>query len=76
VIGLGHQLRTAVQKQRDLLGFEQPGQFMVQRRQLFAQLTVAALGGLLHHGAAFLQFQLTGTAAMCFFPVRSWKLAK
>ncbi|MNF30617.1 hypothetical protein D3C84_113620 [compost metagenome] len=58
VIGLSHQLRTArVQEQRDLLGFEQPGQFMVQRGELFAELTFAALGGLLHHAPAFLQLQ-------------------
>ena len=58
VIGLSHQLCTArVQKQCDLLGFEQAGQFMVQRRELLAELAFAAFGGLLHHRAAFLQLQ-------------------
>ncbi|MNK93990.1 hypothetical protein D3C87_1141800 [compost metagenome] len=58
VIGQGHQFgATLVQKQRDLLGFEQARQFMMQCCQLFAQLPFAAFGGLLHMKAAFLQFQ-------------------
>ena len=68
MIGLGHQLgATLVQKQRDLLDFEQTGQFMVQRRQLFAQLPFGAFGGLLDLVAPFLQLQADRHPGRVFF---------
>ncbi|MNF98964.1 hypothetical protein D3C84_818460 [compost metagenome] len=58
VIGLGHQVSaTLVQKQCDLLGFEQPGQFMVQRGQRFAEWSFSAFGRLLDLIAPLLQLK-------------------
>ncbi|MNK98008.1 hypothetical protein D3C87_1183590 [compost metagenome] len=68
VVGLSHQLgATLVQEQRDLLGFEQARQLMVQRRQLFAQLAFATFGGLLNVQAPFLQLQADRYGGDVFF---------
>ena len=68
MIGLGHQVCTVfAQELRDLLGFQQPGKRVVQQHQAIAQLVVAALGGLQHQGAAFLQFQADRHARFMFF---------
>ncbi|MNS47361.1 hypothetical protein D3C72_798880 [compost metagenome] len=61
MIDAGHEIgATLVQKQCDLLGFEQSCQFMVQCRQLLTELPLTALGGLLHLDPPFLQFEADG----------------
>ena len=68
MVGLGHQIRaTLVQKQGNLLGFEQTGQLMVQRRQLFTERALGTFGCLLDVRAPFLQFQADRNADGVFF---------